>query len=100
MNQSGRRDDSRAAWAKGYAIGAQVIGMALEVVVPPLIGFYIDQRFGLLPLFTLVGTVLGLIFGTLRFVQFCQRDLKPESREPKSQHTNPDGKPEKKNFLQ
>ncbi|GIX02082.1 MAG: hypothetical protein KatS3mg112_1019 [Thermogutta sp.] len=67
--------DTRASWARGYAIGMQIVGIALELVIPSVAGFYLDRRVGTLPLFTLLGTALGIAVGTTSFVQFYYKDL-------------------------
>lgn len=72
--------DGRASWARGYAIGGQIVGIALELVVPCLGGFYLDRRFGTLPVLTLIGVALGLASATLHFIQFYNSQLR--QREP------------------
>ncbi len=67
--------DTRASWARGYAIGMQIVGIALELVLPSIGGFYLDRKVGTLPIFTLAGTALGIAVGTLSFVKFYYKDL-------------------------
>ncbi|MEJ5342317.1 MAG: AtpZ/AtpI family protein [Thermogutta sp.] len=73
--------DTRASWARGYAIGMQIVGIAMELVIPSIAGFYLDRRVGTLPLFTLLGTALGIAVGTMSFVQFFYKNLSQSSRD-------------------
>lgn len=78
----GSQSDGRAEWARGYAIGGQIVGIALELVAPFLVGFYLDRKFGTLPVLTLIGVALGLASGTLHFVQFYRSQLRQRKPPP------------------
>jgi len=65
-------DDTRATWVKGYEISSQVITIALELVLPALLGFFVDRRIGIFPVITIVGLAFGLAVGTLHFVYFAK----------------------------
>lgn len=65
-------DDTRAAWAKGYALSSQIITIALELVLPGLFGFLVDRWLGFFPIVTIVALAFGFAAGTLHFVYFAK----------------------------
>lgn len=48
---------------EGYSLVAAGMTFALTITVATLLGFWLDRRFGTLPLFTLVGTFGGMGLG-------------------------------------
>lgn len=55
--------DDRVPMAGAIALASSVTTIALEMVVPALIGYWIDQRLGVSPLFIAAGAALGLYVG-------------------------------------
>ena len=53
--------DDRAEWAKAWGISSQIVTMCLELVGPPLLGFFADRRLGTFPVCLIVGTVFGFV---------------------------------------
>ena len=45
--------------ARGYAWANRITTISLEMVLPPLGGYWLDGKFGTLPLFTILGLILG-----------------------------------------
>jgi F0F1-type ATP synthase assembly protein I len=48
---------------EGYSLGAVGITFALTLTGAALLGFWLDRRLGTLPLFTIIGTFLGMGLG-------------------------------------
>jgi len=42
---------------------SEITTVALEMSIPPMLGNYVDSRFGTLPLLTLLGAVTGFVLG-------------------------------------
>jgi ATP synthase protein I len=66
-----QRDD-RPPLALAYAWSARVTSISLELVVPVLIGYWLDQRWGTLPLLLIVGVILGLVTSTLSLLRLAK----------------------------
>jgi F0F1-type ATP synthase assembly protein I len=55
--------DDRAAFARAMELATLVTTIGLEMVVPSAIGYWLDQRLGSKPAFTVLGVVLGMTVG-------------------------------------
>lgn len=51
---------------------SRITTISLELVVPLLIGYWLDRRWGTLPLFIIVGVVLGFITATLSLMRLAK----------------------------
>lgn len=82
MEGSGKRsdEDTRATWVKGYAISSQVITIALELILPGLLGFFADRWLGIFPVLTVTGLFFGLTTGTVHFIHFAKTLNHPQKR--------------------
>jgi Mn2+/Fe2+ NRAMP family transporter len=65
--------DSRSIVAKAYGWAARTMTVALEMVVPGVIGIWIDRQLGTLALFTVIGFGLGLPLGIWHLVRLTAR---------------------------
>ena len=65
-------EDDRSASARAYSRAAQVMTACLEMVVPGLIGYYIDQKVGTRVVGTIVGFALGLTMGIWHLVKMTE----------------------------
>ena len=77
-----QRDD-RSPYALAYQWSARIMSISLELVVPVLIGYWLDQRLHLLPLFLISGAILGFVTATLSLVRLTKppRPRRPSERE-------------------
>ncbi|MCC7085836.1 MAG: AtpZ/AtpI family protein [Pirellulales bacterium] len=78
-----RPADERSVISLAYAWASQIIVVAAEMVVPGLIGLWIDQRLGTLVLFAVVGFALGItlaIVHLLRMTSANSQVRKPSDR--------------------
>ena len=70
--------DDRSPYALAMEWTSRITTISLELVVPVLIGYWLDQRLGTRPLFLVVGVILGFVTATLSLVRLT----KPPGREP------------------
>jgi F0F1-type ATP synthase assembly protein I len=60
--------DDRSAPVKAYAMASEVIAVAGSMVIPGLLGLWLDSLLATQAVFTIVGFGLGLILGIWRLV--------------------------------
>lgn len=65
--------DSRSIVAKAYGWAARIMTVALEMVVPGVLGVWIDRRLGTVALFTVIGFGLGLTLGMWHLLRMTAR---------------------------
>ncbi len=68
-----QHDDDRSMIAKGWSWGHQAMSISLEMVVPGLLGLWVDHQVGTLPLFLILGVIFGMTAGMIHLVQFAKR---------------------------
>lgn len=66
---TGQLPDDRSQIAIAYQWASRIVTVALEMVLPGLLGYWLDQRFGLKPILTVVGFLLGLVVGMWHLLQ-------------------------------
>jgi prepilin signal peptidase PulO-like enzyme (type II secretory pathway) len=72
--------DTRSPIAIAYAWAWRVITISLEMVIPGLMGIFIDRWLGWLPVvFTILGFGLGMTAGILHLMQIASALNKSES---------------------
>jgi F0F1-type ATP synthase assembly protein I len=64
--------DDRASIASAYQWSARITSVSLELVVPGLIGYWLDQRWGTLPLLVIVGVILGFVTSFLSLLRLIK----------------------------
>jgi ATP synthase protein I len=67
-----QRDD-RSPFALASEWSARMTSISLELVVPTLIGYWLDRRLGTLPLFLIVGVALGFVTATLSLMRLMKK---------------------------
>jgi hypothetical protein len=68
--------DDRDPISKGYAWSVIVSSIGMEMVVPPLIGLWIDRKCGTIVLFTILGAVLGMVCAISQLVGLGKNNKK------------------------
>lgn len=63
----------RSPLAEGIAQANRIITIAVEFVVLPVAGWWLDGRFGTAPFGVMIGLVLGLVVGTLHLMRLSRR---------------------------
>jgi F0F1-type ATP synthase assembly protein I len=81
--------DDRSAVARAAEWGSRVTAISLEMVVPGLIGLWIDRELGTVMVFLVLGMVLGVTAGMVHLIRMVTvagqgqpSDRKPGERKP------------------
>ncbi|MCA9189537.1 MAG: AtpZ/AtpI family protein [Pirellulaceae bacterium] len=72
--------DDRSSEAMGYSFASLGISIALEMVVPGVLGYLLDRQLGFRACFVLVGFGLGFGLGMWHLVKFAQRTGRKSSQ--------------------
>jgi F0F1-type ATP synthase assembly protein I len=64
-------DDDRSPWALAMEWASLVTTIGMEMVLPTLGGFALDRWLGTLPIFLLIGAVLGFALGLLHLLKLA-----------------------------
>lgn len=59
---------------------SRITSLGLEMALPTIGGYYIDRRFGLSPLLTLLGAGLGFMAGFVHLIQIVKRSSQAQSK--------------------
>lgn len=73
--------DDPSPIAVAYLWASRIIVVALEMVLPGLAGYWLDQRLGTVVLFMLIGFVLGSTAAIIHLVQVTRPDTKHKSKD-------------------
>jgi F0F1-type ATP synthase assembly protein I len=73
--------DDRSPLALGLEWASRITTVAFEMVIPGLLGYWLDRRLGTLPLFLALGSLFGFVTGFLSLLRMT-RPAKPERRDP------------------
>ena len=63
--------DDRAVLAVAYGWAVRITTISLEMVIPGLIGLWIDRKLGTVMVFLVLGVVLGMTVGMLHLVRLA-----------------------------
>lgn len=66
--------DDRSALAKAYGWSARIMVVALEMVLPGLAGYWLDQRLGTAVLFMLLGFGLGSTAAVVHLIRMVRSE--------------------------
>lgn len=69
--------------ARAWGWSSQVTSIALEMVIPGLIGLWIDRTLGTVMVFLVGGVIFGMTAGIIHLVQFARRISEKEPEEEK-----------------
>lgn len=61
--------DDRSALAKAMVLVSTITTVALEMVLPVLAGYWLDQRLGWTPILVIAGAAFGLVLGLWQLIQ-------------------------------
>lgn len=64
--------DTRAPIAQAFAWASRITGIALEMVLPGALGYWIDQHLGTRFVFLILGTVFGVVSGMVQLVRLAK----------------------------
>lgn len=77
---TGSSSDDRSTMARAYQWSTRIMVVSLEMVLPGLAGFWVDQRLGTLFLFLLIGIVLGCTAGFWHLIRLTGASAKKRQR--------------------
>jgi F0F1-type ATP synthase assembly protein I len=64
--------DDRSAVARATQLASSVITVSLEMVMPILVGYWIDQKLGTKAVFAILGAAIGLATGIWSLIRMTQ----------------------------
>lgn len=73
--------DGRSRQAIAYGWASRAISISLEMVVPGMIGVWLDKQFGTVAVFTVLGFSLGLTLGIVHLLHLTKSPQRQENRE-------------------
>ena len=86
------QSDQRSPTAVAYQWASRIITVSIEMVLPGLAGYWLDRRFGVIPLFTVAGFGVGLVLGMwhlIRMSSACDTaDKQPHSPSSEDRSSN------------
>lgn len=69
-------------FADAYRMASRVTSLAIGCVVPPILGYLVDQKFATMPVGVLIGSVLGFLSLFLQLRQLV-RDMASDQQSRK-----------------
>ena len=72
----------RSPMAIGMSWVSRITTVSLQMVVPGIIGYWLDRRFGTRALFTLCGFGIGMFSGMLHLIRITKTKSMPEQSSP------------------
>jgi hypothetical protein len=72
--------DDRSRQAIAYSWASRIISISLEMVVPGLIGFWLDRKLRTRVVFTVVGFGLGFTLGMMHLMRIARPKEGPSKR--------------------
>jgi len=75
--------------AKATAAASRAITVALEMVLPGVLGLWIDEQFGTRILFMVLGFIFGLTFAIWHLLKMTKPDRPQNSGESQSEDNAP-----------
>ena len=64
--------DGRSAVARGYVLASRVMSISLQMALPPSCGWWLDNKLGTAPWFTIAGVVLGFTVSMLELLRLAK----------------------------
>lgn len=71
--------DDRSPMAKALSKVTEITTISLMMIVPAMIGYFVDQYFDMLPLFTVIGAVFGMGGAIWQLIAFVSSQEKSKS---------------------
>ena len=73
--------DDRSPTAKALSKVSQITAISLMMIIPAIIGYFVDQYFGTLILFTAIGLILGIAAAVKQLIDFVAHQDKNDSNQ-------------------
>ena len=65
-------EDGRSPWAIGYMWSVVIMSLGIELVLPILLGVYLDSKFGTVCLFLIFGVFTGFFVAIVNFIKLMK----------------------------
>jgi len=92
MSPPGEHDrDDRSAVARAYAMASQVSAVAMEMVIPALVGLGLDRWLGTVMVFLILGGALGMTVGMIHLVRLASAGKFTAAGRSESREDEPPG---------
>ena len=85
--------DDRSPLALAYGWAVRITSISLEMVVPGLIGLWIDRQLGTVLLFLVLGVIVGVTTGMLHLVRLAAAASRREPSPRTSSDNHPNQRP-------
>jgi F0F1-type ATP synthase assembly protein I len=76
--------DDLSRLAQAYQWASRIMVLSLEMVLPGLVGFWIDRKLGTVCAFLLVGLIGGCTLGMRRVIRLVAKDTKQDDTKSKT----------------
>jgi F0F1-type ATP synthase assembly protein I len=78
--------DDRSPIAIGMGWASMIMAVSAQMIAPPLVGYWIDQRLGTKLVFLLAGVLLGVAMGTMGMLRIVksEKGFVAHGRRPRS----------------
>jgi len=81
--------EDRSSYAVGMAWASRGLTVSIEMVAPGLLGLWLDGQFGTRWWLTIIGFVLGFVFGLWHLLQMVAAPMDNRSRDAQAKDTPP-----------
>ena len=71
-------EDDRSPTAKAFSKVSEITSISLMMIIPAIIGYFVDQRLGTLILFTAIGLIVGMSAAIWQLVKFVALENQKE----------------------
>lgn len=88
MTSNDEDRDGRSSMARGYVLYSRVTGIAMQMALPPGVGWWIDGKLGTTPWFLIGGVVLGFSISMLELIRFAKESEAEEKAGKKSSESS------------
>jgi F0F1-type ATP synthase assembly protein I len=88
VRKEDEQPDDRSSLVVAYQLSARMTATCIEFVLPALAGYWLDRRWGTLPLFLILGLALGIAAATMSLIGLA-KSLQSDSPSPKDRKTPP-----------
>lgn len=85
MSDPGPSRDDRSPVAKAIAKATEITTVAFMMVLPILLGYWVDTYLGTVPLFAILGLVLGMSTGIWQLIRLVNRQTSASSHGQRNQ---------------
>lgn len=70
-------NDDRSPLAIGMSWATTIMALSAQMAVPPLLGYWVDQRLGTRLVFLFLGLALGVTLSTLGLIRIAKQQAGP-----------------------